>query len=290
MIGRDRVFVLRMLQVMLPLALLVASCAESDGSEDKVVARAYEEKLLWSDLRSVIPFNINAEDSAALARQFIHNWLKRRTVLHQAEQNLPEEKKDFEAQLRDYRNSLVIYAYEEALVQQKLDTVVSHNQLEEYHRQNTANFRLREPIMRVRWARVRESDQRTLKKLEEQFLSNDPERTHELEMWLASRKIAIVDEVDRWITAAQLIGALALIAPDRFAVPNSAGKSFHRDGDAAILLEVLEWSGAGEPAPLQFVEADIRSIIINQRKLRFLEKMREDLYLEALEKQQIETY
>ncbi len=255
-----------------------------------MVARAYEEKLLWSDLRSVIPFNISAEDSTALARQFIHNWLKRRTVLQQAEQNLSEEEKDFEAQLRDYRNSLVIYAYEEALVRQKLDTVVNRQQLEEYHRQNTANFQLSSPIMRVRWTKFQESDQRTLKKIREQFLSSDPDRIHELEMWLAARRIAIVDKTDRWITSAQLPIELALTSPDRFTPPGSAGKSFHRDGDAVTLLEVLERLDAGQPAPLEFVEGDIRSVIINQRKLRFLEKMREDLYLEALEKLQIQTY
>src|SRR5690606_17200942 len=124
-----------------------------DGTGDTVVARAYQDELLWSDLRNVIPFNIAAADSAALAQQFIHNWLKRRTVLHQAEQNLADTEKDFERQLQDYRNSLVIYAYEQALVQQKLDTVVLSNEMDEYHRQNSANFQLREPIMRVRWAK-----------------------------------------------------------------------------------------------------------------------------------------
>ena len=51
MIVGYRVHLARLVQLMVPAMLLVASCAESDGSEDRVVARAYEEKLLWSDLR-----------------------------------------------------------------------------------------------------------------------------------------------------------------------------------------------------------------------------------------------
>lgn len=279
-----------LVQLILPVALLITSCTGDGHEGDKVVARAYEEKLLWSDLRNVIPMNVSPQDSVALARQFIQNWTERRAVLHQAEQNLSEEDKDFQAQLQDYRNSLVIYAYEQALVQQKLDTVILSSEMEEYHRQNLANFQLREPIMRVRWAKVREGDKKLLRKLEDQFLSGDHEQIHQLEIWLAQRGVAIVENVSLWRTGQELAVSLSLSDPERFKLPGRSGKSVHEDGDALILLEILELRNAGDAAPLEFVSADIRSILINQRKLRLLQKMRNDLYLEAIEEQQIEIY
>lgn len=279
---------LRLAPFLVLAAVFFSACSEEEGPDDRVVARAFEEHLLWSDLRNVVPFGISPADSTALAQQFIRNWMKQRTVLHQAEQNLPEIEKNFESQLRDYRNSLVIYTYEQALVQQKLDTVVDAQEMEQYHAQNKANFELREPIMRVRWAKVRENDKRIVKKLQEHFLSGDNDRMHELEMWLAQRSISFVDRMDIWTTEAELRTALALADPDKFTLNATTGRTVHREGSGTIFLEILELRSAGEVAPIELVAADIRSIIINQRKLRLLEKMREDLYTEALEKQQIE--
>ncbi len=276
------------LSVLAVLAL--CSCRTETDDLDRAVASAYGEELLWSDLRQVIPFGLNATDSTALAQQFIRNWLRQRAVLHQAELNLEVTEMEFESQLRNYRNSLVIYAFEQALIQQKLDTVVHSQEMEEHHGRNGSNFELREAIMRVRWAKVRESDQRITKRLEEHFLSGETDRMHELEMWLAERGLAFIDRTKVWTTASAFRMDASLSELEGLGSTLEQGRSVFRQGDVTIFLEIMELRAAGEIAPLETVEADIRSIIINQRKLQLLERMREDLYLEALELDQIGTY
>ncbi len=272
------------------LALITfAGCEDRNLPDEQVIARAYEEQLLWSDLRQVIPIGIPLEDSAALAGQYIQNWLKQRAVLHQAEMNLSDQAKDFQMQLADYRRSLVIYAYEEALVQQKLDTVVRPWEMEQYHAENGANFELREPILRVRWAKIRESDERIVKRLEEAFRKGEAEPMHEVEMWLAQRGLSFTDRSTVWITESTLRTELAMTGPKLPELGPAPRRVVHKERPLAWLIEVMERKEAGETAPLEMVAADIRSIIINRRKVQLLERMREDLYLQALENKHVEV-
>ena len=271
-------------------AVLLLSCNGRDGGNDRVIARAYEHELHWSELRHMIPFDASPQDSAALAQRLIQNWVRQRAVLHQAENNLLPGDMDFEAQLRDHRNSLVIYAFEQALVQQKLDTVVHPQEMEEYHAAHGANFELRDPMLRVRWAKAREEDKRIAKRLQEDFMSGSTERMHELEMWMATRGLSFMDRSRGWITPQQL-GLEMGIPPDEAPeLTADTGRMVHREGPTLWFIEVLERLNAGDVAPLELVAGDIRAIIINQRKLQLLERMREDLYQQALEQQEIEIH
>jgi hypothetical protein len=273
--------------VLAPVLLLAISCGRGHGTGETVVARAYGERLLWSDLRQVIPIDLAAEDSAALAQQYIRNWLRQRAVLHQAELNLNAQDKDFETQLRDYRNSLVIYAYEQALVQQKLDTVVRPQEMAAYHDRNGANFELRDPVVRVRWVKLREGDRRIMKRLENDFLNGNAEAMHDLEMWLAQRGLSFTDRSHLWTPIPALQAELG--ARRSLDTPLSAPKKvILKEGDVAWFVDLLELRASGETAPLELVTSDIRAIIINQRKIQLLEQMREDLYREALEQNDLE--
>lgn len=268
----------------------VASCTERPDEEDPVVARAYERFLRWSDLRQVVPVDADPLDSAAIAQGYITTWLRQQVLLDRAERNLGPERTAFERQLQDYRNSLVIFAYEEALVEQKLDTVVDKREIEEYFRSNEGNFMLRDNILRVRWFKVREPDRRVMKKLQDHFLSGDAERMREVEVWLAQRNVPITDRSTGWTTAGELkaeIPVWALQVPEDRTEP---GRIVLRDEEGAYFVDILELRRKDSVSPLALVERDVRSIIINQRKVQLLERMREDIYQEAQAQGHVEVH
>jgi hypothetical protein len=251
------------------------------------VARAFDAELRWSDLRRVVPIGATPEDSTAMAQAFITSWLKQQVVLHQAGQNLADAQKDFEARIQDYRNSLLIFAYEHALVDQKLDTVVPDHEIAEHYQANLANFTLSDTYLRVRWAKVRDNDRRTLKRLEDLFRSNNDDRQREFEVWLAQRGIPFQDRSQQWSALSDLRAEVPVLTGERS--PVAQGRTVLRDGDTAWFLDVLEVRAREAPAPIDLVRQDIRAIILNQRKLRLLERMREDLYQRALQDGSVEV-
>lgn len=270
-------------------ALLLSGCGavQEVESDDPQVAEAFQEKLYRSDLVRMIPPDAAREDSAALARQFIDAWARERVLLHKAEENLSAAQKDVDQQLLDYRESLIVYAYEQALVSQKLDTNISAEEIGTYYRENEKNFELKDNIVRARWFKLRETDKRVLKKVEDLWRSEKPEGFHDLEVLLAQRGSVINDTHDDWMAFSELQQQVPL-RPDNPTdwIPRQQ-KVTVADSVDVYFVDLLEHRLKNSVSPLELVHAEIRSILINQRKLQLIERMRKDLYDEALARQDV---
>jgi hypothetical protein len=269
--------------------IAVVSCGACLGPEenmDKVVARAFDQTLRWSDLRQVIPLDATPKDSAALAQQYIDAWSHQQVVLHTATANQPDDDLDMEAQLEDYRRSLIIYNYEHALVAQKLDTNVSDGEIQAYYDAHGTDFELKDEMIRARWFKVNEPDKRVLRKLEQQFKSGAGEDLHELELWLARSGVGIVDRSNTWFPAAELRAEVPPTGVDELIMRNAKGV-LAQEG-ATWFVEILEHRPRNSLSPLELVKQDIRAILLNQRKLQLTADMRRDMYEQAVKNNDVE--
>jgi len=271
-------------------ALLSSGCRPGPDPSDPPVARAYEEQLYWSDLRQVVPLEASPEDSAALAARFIDNWVREQVVLHRAKQELTPDRSDIEARIEAYRNSLITFAYEEALVAQKLDTAVGRAEIERYYAENEKNFLLKDNIVRVRWFKVREDDRAILRRLEGWWRSGREADRHDLEVWLASHGSTIFDSRDGWVPFSELLQEVPLEVDNPTDWIPRNGKAMARDSMSTYFVELVEHRLSDAVSPLPMVEDRIRSIILNQRKQQLIEHMRQDLYTNALNAHEVEVY
>jgi hypothetical protein len=263
-------------------ALLLASCARQHGPGDRVVAEAYDEKLYWSDLRPVVPMDASPEDSAAIATRFLDNWARDRVMVHMANENLDDAQKDVERQIKSYRESLLTYAYEQALVLQNLDTAVSGSEVQDYYDKNIANFQLKDNIVRVRWFKLPGKDQKLVKKVERLWRSEEEEDIHKLEVLLAQHGTSIVDSHDSWIEFEELRQQVPLRAENPTDWLQHQSKVVVDDDNGVYFVNLIDHRLKDSTTPIDMVSGRIRSIIINQRKLKLVERLREDLYNHAL--------
>jgi hypothetical protein len=278
------------MSVMAPLlgAIVLVGCSTGTDQDDPPVARAYDQYLRWSDLRQVVPMDAAAEDSAAMAQAYIDNWLQQQVELHHAESNLAPSEKEFEAELRDYRNSLLMIAFEDALVRQRLDTVISEQELQAYYEANRAAFDLTEDILRARWFKLDGVEPRTVKRLEERFLSGKPELMREVEIGLAEKGVSIIDRTSLWMTASELRNEVPL---DQLPAVGPDGKRLIIRSDSTVwFLDVVELRSRHAAAPIELVRQRIRTGLLNQRKLSLIETMRKDLFKEATQAKDVEAY
>lgn len=282
--GRDTLATL-LLGVLLLLGGV--GCGQPEPVEDPVVAIAYDLALHRSELRQVIPVGTVTEDSVAMAQAFIRSWLEKQVVLQRAEANMAEADKDFEAKLIDYRNSLLLFAYEQKLVEQKLDTVIGAEELEAYLDEHKVDFALKDGLVRARWFRVTSTDQRELRMLAKAFERGKPEDKSVVERWLAERNIPITDRSAIWAGWSEFRPELPMEHRDREDLLDKDHRIVLSEPGGAFFLEVVEHRMPGELSPVSVAERSIRSIILNQRKLQLLERMRQDLYREATERNDI---
>lgn len=270
--------------------LMGPGCGAVEEGPDRPIARAFDQVLSWDDLRQVIPPDASPTDSAAMAEQYIEMWLRQQAILHMAEQNQVAGTLDMESQLEDYRRSLVIFGYEQALVDQKLDTSVTAADVEAYFTDHQANFELKEDVLRIRWFKVNEPDKRTLRRMSDRFLNGDVDDLHELELWLARNGVTIIDHSNSWYPASTVRADMELPTAQQGADLTRPGKQVVTSDNGAWFIEVIEYRAQNSISPLDMVRSDIRAILLNQRKLQLIEDMRASVYAQAIENKDVERF
>ena len=120
------------------LSLLSAFCFSSCKlvnsilHDEEVVAKVGNSMLYKSEVTRLIPQGISGDDSLRLAMQYINSWASDMVYLDVAEKQLSKEQKDVSKELEAYRRSLLKYRYEQLYVNERLDTAVTTDEIEEY--------------------------------------------------------------------------------------------------------------------------------------------------------------
>ena len=156
-IERKHIFCIRFLCLVFLCALVIHACKLSPEKNGVIVAKVGEKKLYFNDVAHIFPKGCSKEDSLSLSKLFIDNWIKTRLLMQKAELNLSEEQLDISEEIETYRTSLLIYKYEEQLLREKLDTVVSLTEIQNYYEANTANFALDEYVVKVLFLKIPKS-------------------------------------------------------------------------------------------------------------------------------------
>lgn len=264
-----------------------SSCDWHSSSDQDWVVRVHDHYLTREELSEYIPENLNAEDSAKAADLYINKWLQDHVVLVQAELNLPAELTDFERQLRDYRNSLVVYAFETELIKQKLDTIVTPGEVQKYYQENPGNFELRDYILRANFMKL-PSQAPKIEQVEEWINNGTYDELALLEDYSKQfAEFGFFNE-ERWLYLNDVLQQIPLNITDKeqFLAQNKLVKL--EEGDYLYLLKIIEYKMKDGLSPLALVEKDIRNIIINKRKREFVLQMRKDLMESAQKNNEIE--
>ena len=270
--------------------LLLAGCDFFDKNKKEVVlAECYGKYLYESDLKGMVPENANVMDSIQIVSNFIDSWVKRQVLIHQAENNLNKEELDLKKQLDEYRNSLVIYAYESQLINQKLDTVVSEDEIEAYYEQNKENFQLRNTMVRVAYVILSEdSEQRDL------FykLMSDPDTLLLQNIDIQATYYAVKNylDVDHWMRLDELtnIVPIEIFNTESFLKKNKF-VCFDMN-ERTYMVRFVDYLLEENTSPLDMVRDNIKSVILAHRKQAMIEKMRASLYEKAKKERAFEVY
>ncbi len=273
---------------VLPLFLcLIAACG---GEEQKdPLARVHDKFLYASDLEGLVADGASTADSAEIVQRYIENWTRESVLLHQAEQNLRDFQKEIERQLEDDRRSLIIYAYEKALIQQKLDTSVGIGEIEEYYIQNRENFLLKDFIVKVLYVKM-DSTSVVLDQVDKLYKLRKEEHLGELQKICDQHALNFYYDNEAWLYFDDLTKEIPLSVYSKEEFLERGKPIKFEDNGLIYYLNVLDYKLKDNISPLPLQQENITNIIINQRKRELIEQMRLDLYNDALDHQHIEIF
>jgi len=277
-------------KLFLFLLIGLSSCLNvDDKSSENILARAFGEYLYESDLEGLIISGTSVKDSISIVQSYINNWVSQQLVLNKAEKNLLEEDKQFDKQLQEYKNSLIIYQYEAKLISQQLDTVVNEGEIENYYNENIGNFELKNNIIKVYYARFHK-DEKTLKKTKRFFYSDKPEARDSLEKYIENYSGLYFLDDESWILFDDLLKFVPIEAYNQEAWLKDHRNIELTDEEFLYLVNFSDFRVKEGISPLSFERGNIRQIIINKRKLLVLKKMKQDVFDQAQKNNDFEVY
>jgi hypothetical protein len=259
---------------------LFSGCINSNNENKKPIAQVYDKYLYISDVEDIFPENVNATDSIQLLMAYADRWVRKQLLLNRAEKNLSDVQKNVSKQIDDYRSSLLIFKYEQEFIRQRLDTIVSDEEVERFYKENSSNFILNESIVKALFIMIRLDDP-YYEKIKNLYKSSKEEDIKTLDN-LAYQVATKYDFFnDKWIPFSRILRELPepLNNPERYLLSNKSIEV--NDGTQAYLISFREIMHQGQLAPLGFEKNNIQSIIINKRKQRLIMDLESKIYSDA---------
>lgn len=273
------------------LFILFYSCGpQAEKEKDRVaIARANNEYLYLDEVKDIVPVGTPAKDSLELITKYIDNWIRESLVTQKAESNLGDEQKNVEKQLRDYRNSLITYTYEKELVKQKLDTVVSDTEIEEYYNNNQADFELKDNIIKVVYVKV-DKKAPGLEKLKRMYKSDAPSERELLASYCHQFASNFYLDDSSWLLFDDLLKEIPIQTYNKELFLQNNRFVEVSDSLNHYFVNIKGFKIRNSLSPLGFEKENIKNIILNKRKLQLINKMIEDVYNDAANNNKIEIY
>lgn len=268
--------------------LILVSCGDSDN-QGEWVARVYDKKLSKLEVLQSIPYGSESADSARIAAEYIDQWIKKMLVLYKAEQNLDEEQKDVTKKLEDYRIALITFSYEQELINQKIDTAVTKEEVETYYYENQKNFELKKNIIRLKYVKVPENAPNK-DKISNWLNADDQNAFDKLEQYCKLYAANYLLNDQSWLFYDEILKEIPLqdFSTDQF----NRGRTLLQISNKGFIyfVKVKAFMMKDSRSPLNFEYENIKNIILNQRRLNLIKQMQNDVYNEALNNNEIEIY
>ena len=275
--------------LLLTLVLLFGCSGFFKKKTERPLAKVYDDYLYESDLKGVIPNGTTAKDSIALSKNYIETWIRQRLIIHQAEKNLSNEQMEFSQQLENYRNSLIIFAYENELVKQKLDTLVSDEEVENYYSANQQNFLLKDNIVQIQYVKIplKSSHLKQFKKLLN--ADNSSDRTNLAEECEKYAADYFLDD-QNWLLFNDLLKQIPIKTYNQEEFLKNHRDLEYQDSLYTYLVRFRDFKIKESISPLSFEKERVKNIILNKRKIDLIQIMHNDIYEKALKNADFEIF
>ncbi len=270
------------------LIFLLSSCSSFENNDKVVIARLGDSYLYEDQVTSIIKSKLSSVDSLTFIKQFINKWAQEELLLQKAVLNINQDQLEIDKRLESYRRSLLIHAYEQKLIEQSLDTLILEDQLESYYNQHTDDYILADKMTKVIFVKT----------------SIMAPKLDSLESWLFDKDTLLIDAIEtychqyskrfyynpnEWL----IWDDFKLVFPGEFDVSTLSltnNTMILKDSLDVYFIRLLNYKEQGEIAPLEYVKDEIKSILLNQRKIKTVELIKTKLFEDAKQSSRFEIY
>ena len=267
--------------------LLLTSCSNiSDNNSNDLIARAGENFLYQNQL----PSFSSEQDSILRYLNYIETWAKEKILYDLSLTNLSQSKKnDLDLLVEKYKVDLYINSYKDLIVNSRIDSIVTDQEIESFYNMNIDNFKLNENLLKYRYLKV-PSDNINISRIRryiQRLNESDREFLDSLNFQFADLKI----NDTMWFTEREVISSIEFINQKNKSNYMRINRLYEFEDDQYtnyfIVKDLLK---SGNIPPLSYLYDRIKSNIINQRKLNLIQDINKEILNDALKSSKYEVF
>ena len=276
--------------VILVIAAAMTGCGQEHNHKGKTpLVEVSGEFLYKEDLQAALPLNISKDDSVLFAEHYIRNWIEDALLFDKAEGNIPDNDK-ISKLVENYRRALIMHTYQEELVNQKLANDISEEEINAYYEKNKELFRLDNPLVKGLFIKVPLSSP-DLGNVRVWYRKNNQDVIEKLEKYSLRNAVSYDYFYDHWISVPDVAAKIPLMVLDTDANYLDKNRNVEvKDTAFCYFLHIEDFLGKDKQKPLDFARDEIKEILINLKRVEFINKVKEDLYQRASDRNKIIYY
>jgi hypothetical protein len=279
----------RMLLIIIMMAI-IAGCSDKNTAKRIPLARAGDATLYLDQIENLVQPGTPSTDSSAIIQNYINKWAHREFLLQKAEENLaPELKEEIDNQVEEARANLVIYQYQQQMMLERMDTLLSDAELENYYSANSESFLLSSNIIKALFIKL-PLETPDLEKIKVLSRSNEQIDIQQLETYCYQFAEKFDDFKEGWIP----FNRVSLELPQDVGIEENFLKrnTFYetRDSTYIYLVTIRDFRLRSSLAPFEYVRDDIKRIIWNTRRFDFIQSLENGIYNDAIRENNFTIY
>ena len=275
--------------ILLVITTFVSCDTEKVVQEKVKVARVGSVYLYQEELIKDIQSGLSKADSLLFIDQLVSNWIEERIVLQKAEEVLPQEAKDVKDRLDNYRKSLIIYAYEQQFIKERLDTAVSSIEVEDYYAAHKDDFMLKDYIVKALYLKISKGTP-DIEKAQLHFKLEQETDVNEMRYYADLYAVQFHYDPEQWLFFEDVLKVIPLEGINTESFLRKKKKTMFEDENFIYFINITDFTLKDAISPLSFEKEKIKTILLNFRTIDLRNKLREDLYNDAIKAQQVQTY
>ena len=256
----------------------------------KPLARANDALLFKDDVDFSFIDGMAKSDSIIFVQNVINDWATNQLLIDGAIQNLNNKTQlDFEQLIKQYKRDLYSSAYLEVLVGNNLDSLVSYQELQEVYLLNKELFTLKEDLLKLRYININTSlsNLNEVKQMFKRFNSDDRSKLDSMSIQFNSFYLRDTT----WIKKEDVISKIKPLEQGFNKVLLKKSNFIElKDSLGLYLIQIKEVLQRGKTAPVEYVTPTLKQIVINNRKLKLIRKLKSDIVNDAIKNKKFETY
>ena len=258
----------------------------SEDKSDDLVARAGGNFLYQNEL----PSFSSLEDSLLRYTNYVESWAKEKILYDLSLTNLSQTKKnDLDLLVEKYKVDLYINSYKDLLVNSRIDSIITYEEIESFYSKNVNNFKLKENLIKYRYLKLPVSNINidNIRTYIQRLDNDDRNFLDSLNFQFADIKIN--DTI--WFTEREVISSIDFINQRNKSSYIKVNRLFEVEDDQYLTFFIVkDLLKSGNIPPLSYLYDRIKTNIINQRKLNLIKSINKEVLEDALKSSKYEVF